>query len=301
MTSQGASDSPRRSIARHFNVVLIVLYLVSIGVSAPIVYFYSKQQSIQQANNELELLVEMVSSIKAYVAKDLRPYFLENKLFHTPGFSGIVATARVAEHFNKKKDRYVIRSVSDNPLNPANSPQPLERELLSQFRSDPDLGNIQTEGELGGIPVLVASAPMKSKKGCMRCHGDPAAAPQQISDVYGSGSGYRYKLGDTVGLSVIAVPLADVNSVALQRSLYAMGLLTVLFGIALGMINMLVRRSLITPILEITNAAHEVAKGRMDHTIEMSRNDEIGDLARSVELLRRSFAQLFKRARKQAD
>jgi methyl-accepting chemotaxis protein len=80
-----------------------------------------------------------------------------------------------------------------------------------------------------------------------------------------------------------------------------MGLLTVLFGIALGMINMLVRRSLITPILEITNAAHEVAKGRIDHTIEMSRNDEIGDLARSVELLRRSFAQLFKRARKQAD
>jgi HAMP domain-containing protein len=240
----------------------------------------------------------MVSSVKAYVATDLRPYFLEKNLFHTPGFSGIVATARVAEHFNKTKDRYVIRSDSDNPLNPANSPQRLERDLLERFRSDASLKNVQTEGSLGGERMLVASAPMKSKKGCLRCHGDPASAPQEIVKVYGSGSGYNYKLGDTVGLSVIGVPLADVNAVAVKRSLYAMALLTTLFGVALGMINLLVRRSLISPILEITNAAHEVAKGRIDHTIAMSRDDEIGDLARSVELLRRSFGQLFKRVRR---
>lgn len=301
MTNQDIPASRRSSIARHFNVVLIVLYLVSIVVSAPIIYFYSRQQSVEQASNELELLVEMVSSIKAYVAKDLRPFFLEKKLFHTPGFSGIVATARVAEHFNKTKGRYVIRSVSDNPLNPANSPQPLERDLLESFRTKPDLKNIKTEGVLGGVKVLVASSPMKSKKGCLRCHGEPAEAPQEIAKVYGGGSGYNYELDDTVGLSVIAVPLSDVNAVALKRSLYAMALLTTLFGVALGMINLLVRRSLITPILEITHAAHEIAKGRIGQTVEMSRNDEIGDLARSVELLRRSFAQLFKRARRKAD
>lgn len=298
MANEEATVLPRKSILRHFNIVLIVLYLVSIGVSAPVIYFYSKQQSIAQANNELELLVEMVSSIKAYVAKDLRPYFLEKKLFHTAGFSGIVATARVAENFNKTKDRYVIRSVSDNPLNPKNAPQPLENELLTQFRSQPQLQNIQIEGELGGVPMLVASAPMKSKKGCMRCHGAPSDAPQEIVDVYGTGDGYNYKLGDTVGLSVIGVPLADVNAVAWKRSLYSMALLTVLFGVTLSIINILVRRSLISPILEITNVAHEVAKGHIDRTIEMQRNDEIGDLARSVELLRRSFSQLFKRMRK---
>ena len=141
---------------------------------------------------------------------------------------------------------------------------------------------------------------MKSKKGCLRCHGDPAVTPKEIVDVYGRGSGYNYELGDTVGLSVIAVPLADVNAIALKRSLYAMVLLTTLFGIALGMINLLVRRSLISPILEITHAAQEIARGRIGNTIEMSRTDEIGDLARSVELLRRSFSQLFRRARSKA-
>lgn len=301
MANQGVPVSSRSSIARHFNIVLVLLYLVSIAVSAPVIYLYSKQQSIKQANSELELLVEMVSSIKAYVAKDLRPFFLENKLFHTPGFSGIVATARIAEHFNKTKDRYVIRSVSDNPLNPANGPQPLERDLLARFRQEPGLMNIQTQGELDGEQVLVASTPMKSKKGCLRCHGEPADAPQQIVKVYGRGSGYNYKLDDTVGLSVIAVPLADVNALAVKRTLYGMALLTILFGIALGMINVLVRRSLISPILAITDAAHEVAKGRIDYTIEMSRDDEIGDLARSVELLRRSFGQLFKRVRRKQD
>ena len=300
MTNQDMSASRSSSIARHFNLVLIVLYLVSIFVSAPIIYFYSRNQSVDQASNELELLVEMVSSIKAYVAKDLRPFLLEKKLFHTPGFSGIVATARVAEHFNKTKDRYAIRSVSDNPLNPANNPQPLERDLLERFRAEPGLETIRTEGILGGVKVLVASSPMKSKKGCLRCHGDPAVTPREIVDVYGSSSGYNYELGDTVGLSVIAVPLSDVDAIALKRSLYAMVLLTTLFGLALGMINLLVRRSLISPILEITHAAHEIAKGRIGHTIEMSRTDEIGDLARSVELLRRSFSQLFRRARSKA-
>ena len=209
-----------------------------------------------------------------------------------------MATARVAEHFRKTKDRYVIGSISDNPLNPANSPQPLERELLARFREEPDLTYVKSEGDLGGERMLVASAPMKSRKGCLRCHGDPAAAPEEIVKVYGRDSGYNYKLDDTGGLSVIAVPLADVSALALKRRLWGTALLTVLFGIALATINWMVRRSLISPILEITNAAHEVAKGRIDHTIEMPRDDEIGGLARSVELLRRSFSQLFKRARR---
>jgi hypothetical protein len=49
----------------------------------------------------LGILVHLVESIKRYVSKDLRPYFIDKGLFHTPGFSGIVATARIAEHFNR--------------------------------------------------------------------------------------------------------------------------------------------------------------------------------------------------------
>lgn len=289
--------SSRTSILRRFNIALVILYFLSTLISAPIIYFYTQRQTVQQANAELELLVDMVTAIKSYVAKDLRPYFLEKGLFHTPGFSGIVATARIADNFKQKQDHYVIRSVSDNPLNPKNMPYPLEFQLLDRFRKDKALSGVKEVGLLGGERMLVASAPMKSKQGCLTCHGDPATAPSQIVDAYGQERGYFYKVGDTVGLSVIGVPLADVNALAIERSLLALGFLTLLFGVILVSVNMLVRRNLISPILEITHIANDVAKGRIDQPIDMPRNDEIGDLARSVELLRRSFAQLMKRAR----
>ena len=52
------------------------------------------------------------------------------------------------------------------------------------------------------------------------------------------------------------------------------------------------------PILEVTEAAHAISRGKLDTMIEVNRDDEIGDLARSVELVRRSFAKLMQRMRK---
>ena len=298
MTSPHSSQASSGSVVRRFNIALGLLYLAGILVSAPAIYFYTQHQVYAQATTKLGMLVDMVDSIKGYVAKDLRPYFLEKGLFHTAGFSGIVATARIAMNFAEKQPTYTIRSIGDNPLNPSNLPELAEQTLLERFREDPSLNGVTEEATLGGHRMLLAVAPMKSKKGCLKCHGDPAQVPEEIVKEYGLEAGYNYKLGDTVGLSVIGVPLADVNDVALQRSLMAIGFMTLMFGVVFITINVLVRRYLISPILAITEVAHAVAKGDLEQSLNMPRNDEIGDLARSVELLRRSFAQVMSRMRK---
>ena len=147
--------------------------------------------------------------------------------------------------------------------------------------------------------MLVASAPIASQPGCLQCHGDPDKVHAEITAQYGRTSGYNYKDKDIVGLELVGVPIAGtINALAMQRSLVAVGLLTVLFGLIFVTINILVRRNLISPILEITSATHAVVKGDLDRTLDIQRNDEIGDLARSVELLRRSFSQVMKRFNK---
>jgi HAMP domain-containing protein len=286
------------SVVKRFNGALALLYLACILGSAPAIYLYTRAQVYDQARAQLTLLVDMVASIKGYVAKDLRPYFIEKGLFHVPGFSGIVATARVAGHFRTKQPSYVIRSVSDTPLNPANRPEPTEVNLLKRFRADTALKDVTEESRLGGKRVLLSASPMVASKGCLRCHGHPDQVPPQIVSEYGRDSGYGYQPGDIVGLGVIAVPLANVNDVALQRSLAAAGLLTLLFAAVFITVNLLVRRYLISPILRITEFSQAVAKGDLEQTLSMNRNDEIGELARAVELLRRSFAQIMKRMRK---
>ena len=110
--------------------------------------------------------------------------------------------------------------------------------------------------------------------------------------------GYNYRSNDVVGVSVVGVPIENVHEVALQRTGIVIGVLTVLFAIIFITINLLVKRYLLKPILHITNAAHEISRGKLDIPIEVDRNDEMGDLARSVELVRRSFDKLIKRMRK---
>jgi len=295
MNALTAAQRPRRSVSRRFNLALLTLYLLSIAIAAPIIYLATERQVNEQADRELRLLVDMVRSIQGYVANHMRPYMMEKGLFHPAGFSGIVATALVAEQFAKLQPAYYIKNVSDNPLNPKNNPQPFEQQLLSRFRADRNLGELTETGTINGQRMLVSAAPKESQKGCLRCHGEPGKAPEEIKSSYGETYGYYYKVGDVVGVSLVGVPLENVQTVATQRSLVAIGLLTALFAIIFLSINILVRRTLVKPILAISQDARAISQGRMDQPVEIDRNDEVGDLAHSIELLRRSFVQAMKR------
>lgn len=295
MNAITAKKPPRRSVSRRFNLALLLLYLVSIGIAAPVIYATTERQVNQQADKELRLLVDMVRSIQGYVAGHLRPFLMEKGLFYSPGFSGIVATGLIAEKFEEFQPGYYIKNVSDNPLNPKNNPQPFEQELLSRFRADRTLGETTEIGTINGQRMLVSAAPKESKKGCLRCHGEPEKAPEEISSRYGQTYGYYYKVGDVAGVSLVGVPLENVQAVATERSLVAIGLLTALFAIIFFSINMLVRRTMVKPILDISQEAKAISQGRMEQPLESDRNDEVGDLIHSIELLRRSFVQAMKR------
>lgn len=276
------------------------MYICSIAIAAPSVYVFTKQQVYDRANEDLTLLVDVVKSIQGYVANDLRPYFLKQKIFYSPAFSGIVATARIAGHLKAYQPDYLIRNASDNPLNPDNEAKELEKDLLKQFRASRTTSAINTEGNIDGRRYLVSAAPkISNKKGCLKCHGDPAKAPEDVTDSYGTGRGYGYTMGDIVGVSLVGVPVDDVESLTVQRSLYVIGIITVLFALLFMILNSIVKRLIITPIDEITEVAQSVSKGDINRTISaVTRNDEIGELAHSFELMRRSLVAAMKHMRK---
>jgi HAMP domain-containing protein len=300
-TTMSSSDTkkPRQtSLARRFNTALATIYLISVVVSLPLVYWYTSEQVKQQAAKELSLLVDVVKSVQNYVATSLRPHMMEKKDFYSPAFSGIVATSLIAEHLRTLQPQYYIKVASDNPLNPANQAVELELDLLKDFRRNRGLGNWQETGLIGGKPYLVAASPkISNKKGCLRCHGKPEDAPEDVIKTYGRGSGYYYQMDDVVGVSLVGVPLAEVRELAIQRSLGVAGGLTVVFGLLFLVVNLLVRRLIINPMGEITAKAHAVSRGQVDQKVEIDRNDEIGEVARSFELMRRSLVLAMKHRR----
>jgi len=275
------------------------MYLCSVLVTAPTIYFVTKNQVYDQANEDLVLLVDVVKSIQEYVATDLRPHFMKEKIFYSPSFSGIVATARFSKYLKEKQPQYYIRNASDNPLNPDNLVRGLELRLLEQFQRDRSLKYLNQEGEIEGKNYLVSSAPKVSKKGCLRCHGQPDKAPGDVTATYGKETGYGYRPGEVVGVSVVGVPLDDIQGLTIQRSLIIVGGITVLFALLFIMVNLMVRRLILEPISDITKVAKAVSKGDINREVGVSgRNDEITDLALAFELMRRSLITAMKRMRR---
>ncbi|RTZ66581.1 MAG: hypothetical protein DSZ29_02670 [Aquificaceae bacterium] len=283
------------SIRRQFNIVLISLYLLSLLITLPLVYYTASKEVYDSANKELSLLVDMVQSIRTYIRKDVRPTLLEKNIILPPAVSSTVATRHVAGHFKKLQPSYYIKTASDNPLNSDNLPLPLEQKILDIFRADRSKKVVDIEGLIKGQRYLVSSRPSVSKKSCNLCHNSPDTAPKAIVDGYGKSSGYGYEIGKVVGVSVVGVPLENVSTVAVKRGLLLVGLLTLLFTITLIIVNLLVKKKILNPLESVSESAQAISRGSIDQAIKINSDDEIGQLARSVELLRRSLKKVMER------
>ena len=184
-------------------------------------------------------------------------------------------------------------------MNPENEVKGIESDLLKQFRENRSLETLDTEGIIDGQQYLVSAAPKVSRKGCLRCHGDPDKAPADVISSFGKSRGYGYGINDVVGVSVVGVPLDDVQALTINRSLMVIVGITVLFALLFVVVNLLVRRLVLVPIVEITKVAKAVSKGDINREVIVAqRGDEIADLASAFELMRRSLLTAMKRLKR---
>ncbi len=282
--------APGRSVSSSFHRALLLIYLISALVVVPIIYFLTKSELFAQANKELKLLVDVVSSARAIVKDKTRPYFLAKGEFFSPVVSSTVMAKELATQFQALQPNYLIRMVSDNPLNAENLPEGLEKDILESLRQGSSENGIIQTGKIRGSNYLISAVPTKVHDDCLMCHGDPAAAPAEIREKYGTSSGFGWKSGTTIGATLVGVPIDNLNSAVLKRSGVVIGIITMLFAGVLIVLNSLVQRNIIQPIVHITNAAQAVSLGRSNEPLVSNRDDEIGALTRAFELMRRSIS-----------
>jgi len=278
---------PGRSVLSRFHRVLAFTYLVSVLAVIPVIYLMTKSELYSQANKELKLMVDVVRSARAIVRKETRPHFLSKGEFFPPVVSSTVMAKTLASHLKKLQPSYLIRMVSDNPLNRENMPEGLELTVLETLRHE-GLETLELSGDINGTNYLISAAVSKVHDSCLICHGDPATAPKEITAKYGTTSGFGWESGAAIGASLVGVPVANLNAAVFKRSAIVVGIITVLFATVLLVLNRVVVKSIIEPILEITSSAKEVSLGRSNRPLFSDRDDEIGALTRAFELMRRS-------------
>lgn len=285
----------KKTILRRLTFSLALVYLVAVALIALLLYGITRQQVYDEARRNLATLTNMISSIRTFVREENTSYLIEKGIWHPSAVSPVVTAKGVAARFRAKEPDKVIRVVSDAPMNAENLPNPIEKEIIETFRAKTDLKageSLNLEGRIGGQQYLLHGTPEIVTKACMACHGEVTAAPPSISARFTGPSGYDWKIGSVVGASVIGVPIENVQSITVNRTLIVVLILTVLFGGLWWVIRSLLEREVILPIRTITQAIYNLSMGRPAAFPKARERDEIGELALAGQRIERAIRYL---------
>src|SRR5581483_1893583 len=119
-------------------------------------------------------------------------FYSKNPALAQREFSEVVAKSTASAKF---------RITSDNWMNPANKPDPWEAQAIAMIKSRGLEEYVQIQdGRYRYARKIVHAA------SCIVCHGDPAAAPPDVTERYGRSRGYGFKAGDVAGIISVSLP-----------------------------------------------------------------------------------------------
>ncbi len=218
-------------------------------------------------------------------------FYSKNPALATREFSEVVAQSPSPAKF---------RMTSHNVINPRNQPNAFELDAINKIRSE----NLTEYFDSTADSFRYAS-PLYHKASCIRCHGDPAQAPQDVLDIYGSDGGFGFKEGDVAG--IISVTLPKKNLWQSTMSMFSLVEVGIIF-LSILPIMWFVRRAIIVPVKTLTAAADNISKGQEADVdisaVPQNSQNEIHQLMLATARMRSSFTiatRKMKEARAQTD
>ena len=179
-----------------------------------------------------------------------------------------IVTAMNTAAAKAKEAGYEFRVPKENPRNPDNAPNALEKTVLAEFR-----GGKAGEKVIVEKDRLLYFKPIVLSEDCLYCHGDPKGEKDPTGGIKEG-----WKAGEVHGAFVIISSLEEANAAvtaaSLQVGAWTIGILAVLS--AFGWLQ--VRRSVLSPLQEAGEFLEKVAAGDMTGKLEVSRRDELGQM-----------------------
>ncbi|MBN1592006.1 MAG: DUF3365 domain-containing protein [Candidatus Coatesbacteria bacterium] len=121
--------------------------------------------------------------------------------------------------FNRIRESYPAFSFKHaclDPRNRRNLATDQEKEIIAQFARDPELtlwdGVMKHTGERRSY----IATPVRITDQCLKCHGEPEEAPENIQEIYGTEYGYSKKPGELIGALIVSVPLELANNFGIE-------------------------------------------------------------------------------------
>jgi HAMP domain-containing protein len=202
-------------------------------------------------------------------------FYSKNPALAQREFSEVVARSDAEARF---------RITSDNWMNPANKPDSFEAQAIATIKNR----KLDEYAEIRDGYYRYARK-MIHTESCIACHGDPAAAPRDVVERYGTDRGYGFKAGDVAGVISVTLPTKPLLATALGVvGPLEIGLVVAAFVILYLFMHFVV----VKPVKKLTQDAEQISVGK---PVELNANafyqntrNELGQLTLAIARLRAS-------------
>lgn len=280
-----------------FNLMLLLAFAFGLGLEALLAYRILQHNAREEVIQNARIMMESALSVRGYTVKEIRPLLtLQMKRQFLPQSVSAYAATQNFKTLQEKFPDYIYKEAALNPTNPNDRATDWEADIINEFRNNPARQELIVERDTPTGRILYLAHPIQIKdEGCLQCHSRPEDAPQTMLAIYGTANGFGWKLNEVIGTQVVSVPM----TLPLQRAeaifLIFMVSLTVVFLVIMILLNILLYRVVISPVLKIAKTVNEVSFGNMDAPEYVkSGKDEIASLSASFNRMRRSLENAMK-------
>ncbi len=278
--------------------VLSLLATIAIGYTS---YMLSRQSALAEAKSKGEIIYNYIKASGKFFGKYQYPLIMEDNTdkdrFIPELMSKFVVNRMEFEIFQETLEGYLFKQATLDPLWPDNKADADEAKVIEYFSANPQSTEKQGMMQKSGDNFFYTARPIRIEKAfCLTCHGDPADAPGDQRDIYGTENGYNWSMGETVGTSIVYVSISKAMDDAKQSALkiFTVGIICLLVTIIC--IWVFLDRSVVAPIIRLSSSAKDISIGKnLCDSIHTESNDEIGGLANSIDRMRISVNKLLKR------
>ncbi len=249
------------SLRLKFNLILIVIFLISLGGAAVYYNGYLEKSAINDVRNNSTVLMETALAIRSYTTEEIQPHLspMNEKRFYpqtVPAFAATETLRRLRDKF----PAYEYKEAMLNPTNPRDRATDWEKVLIEKFRTDhsqTELTGIHGEGVQRAMyvarPIIVKQA------SCLVCHSTPAAAPATMISVYGDKNGFDWKMNEPLGMQIVKLPMLYPLEKARETFINFMISLLITFALMFIALNVVLSGLVIEPMARMNKKLEELA------------------------------------------
>lgn len=284
-------------IRTRFTLILTVIFVVAI-IASWFIFSRVLLHTVEvQITDKATVLMAMLNSVRTYTSQHINP-MLQDELQTEAEFipeSVPAFSARQAFENLRSRDEYSDFSYKEaafNPTQPLDLADSFEAQLLTTFRSDPNVKELSGFTMRDGQQVYYNSRPLiVSAESCLTCHSTPDAAPASLINTYGSEHGFGWQLGEVIAAQTLYVPAQEVFNQSQQLLNLVMGVIVVIFAVVIVVSNAGLRRAVVRPAVQIAHLAQLIGSDKLTSDAPelaqveriAKRTDEFGHTARIIQ------------------